>query len=300
VKKLLYIPLGWQTKAHPELFESFCKEFITYEHEDLEQSINFFPDYIYVQSGAIEPHILAEIKSATNATVIQWTGDCRTECMDNVSQYKHIADLTLLAVGIGQREMYEKALGHPVKYLQQGVLKSFFLEPQNLESGAIVFIGNNYNQFEGAVERTKLCATLSESFSQFEVIGNGFNMPQFNNSRSIDYMQSPKIYNEAYISISHACFNDIVGYYSNRTLDIMASGGCCLMRRVPNIENMFKDMEHCVFYNTNEEAIEKIKMLIANPQLRNAIAISGQIEVLKYHSFDHRVLEIKTKIKNWL
>lgn len=300
MKKLLYIPLGWEINAHPELFESFCKEYITYQHETIEQSINFYPDYIYVQSGAIDPFILAEIKVATNATVIQWTGDCRSECMQNVLQYKNIADMTLLAVGIGQREMYEKELKHPVRYLQQGALKSFYLAPQQLESGSIVFIGNNYDQFEGAVERTKLCAMLSEAFSQFEVIGNGFNLPQFNNSRAINYVESQQIYNDAYISISHACFNDVAGYYSNRTIDIMASGGCCLMRRVPKIENFFVDMKHLVLYDNNSDAISKIKMLIENPKIRNEIAIAGQKEVLANHTFDSRVLEVKSKIKNYV
>jgi len=238
------------------------------------------------------------LKSATSAKVIQWTGDARSEVMENVTQYKGIADLTLLAVGIGQKEMYESALGCPVDYLQQGVFDSFFIEPQELTEGKTVFIGNNYDQFEGARERAKLCRDLAYD-TTFETIGNGWNW-RHNNTRSIPYHESAKIYNESYISISHACFNDVEGYYSNRTIDIMAAGGCCLMRYVPNAEKFFKHEENVMFYQTNEEAVSIIKFLKQNPDVRNEIAWSGHNLAKKYHTFKYRAKELKELIQKHL
>lgn len=299
MKKLLFIPLGWQHKPNPDLFNAFKKEFETHHHESMTESILFYPDYIYVQCGAISVSDLYELKKESGAKVVQWTGDARAELMQNVLEYKNIADLTLLAVGIGQKEMYEKALNHPVGYLQQGVFNSFFLPVKQMdgdEENEVVFIGNNYDHFEGAVERTELCKMLSE-YGNFEVIGNGFNSPEFTNDRSVPYIDSAQIYNDAYISISHACFNDIEGYYSNRTLDIMAAGGCCLMRRVPNCEELFVDMKHVVYYRDNEEAFEKINMLFCNPEIRNCISLEGQKFVKRFHTFDYRVKEIKLALE---
>jgi hypothetical protein len=187
--------------------------------------------------------------------------------------------------------------------LQQGVFNSFFVEPKELQSGKVVFIGNNYDHFEGAVERENLCLILSSrmnGFEDFEVIGNGFDNGMFNNTRSISYHESATIYNESYISISHACFNDIEGYYSNRTFDIMASGGCCLMRYAKGAEKYFTHEENVMFYHTNEEAIEIIKFLIANPDVRNAIALSGYNLANKYHTFDVRAKELKQLIDKHL
>ena len=300
-KRLLFIPLHYNTtpQPHEDWFNALNDEFdVMYFRFDLANRTltgAFKPEYIFIQSGAILPDQVEYIKEYTGAKLIQWTGDARSEAMENVTQYKGVVDLTLLAVGIGQKEMYEKALGSPVGYMQQGVFESFFKEPKELESGRIVFIGNNYDHFEGAVERSELCKMLSSKFriDEFEVIGNGFNNSSWNNVRSIPYDESAQIYNDAYISISHACFNDIEGYYSNRTLDIMASGGCCFMRYVPNLEQFFENGKHCVFYYDNEDCKTKIEYFLKRPDLRNEIARNGYELAKQKHTFKQRAKEIK-------
>lgn len=303
-KRLLFIPLHYNAtpRPHEDWFNALCEEFDCDYYEYGEEIYGY--DYILIHSGAIPPDELEVITS--DQKLIQWTGDCRPDVLPEVMAYKGIVDLTLLVAGIGQKEMYEKALGSPVGYLQQGIFESFFIKHQELQSGNVVFIGNNYDQFEGAVERASLCLLLSKTFCHFEVIGNGFDgyshanetrLKRYNNHRSVPYSDSAKIYNESYISISHACFNDIEGYYSNRTIDIMASGGCCLMRRTPNIEQFFTDMYDCILYSSNDEAIEKIQHLIARPELRNMIAQNGHNTAKLKHTFRTRVQEMKQQIE---
>ena len=163
----------------------------------------------------------------------------------------------------------------------------------DLTEKKIVFIGNAYGHFEGAVERNSLCQLLSQKFSEFEVIGNGFADGNYNNNRSCSYYDTPDIYNNSYIGISANCMNDIEGYWSNRPLDIMAAGCCCLMRYTPKAEKWFKDFENCVFYNTNEEAARHIETLMSNPDLRNKIAAKGQELVREHHTLDSRAQELK-------
>lgn len=294
-KRLLFIPLHYNItpRPHEDWFNALSREFDC-EYMNINVGLGF--DYIFIQSGALKPLILSQIKLVhgnASAKVIQWTGDARDEVMENVIQYKGIVDLTLLAVGIGQKEMYEKALGSRVDYLQQGVFEKFFIEPKELTEGKIVFIGNNYDHFEGAIERTELCEILAKEFPQFETIGNGFDS-RHNNTRSIPYEESAKIYNESYISISHACFNEIEGYYSNRTLDIMASGGFCLMRRIPNCNSLIsRHATTCLFYDSNEECVELIYLLIRETGARNGIANAGHEYAKKYHTFRYRAKQIK-------
>lgn len=249
-----------------------------------------------MQSGAIDPSVLVDYADITRAKTIQWTGDARSEAMENVTQYKGIADLTLLAVGIGQKDLYSE-MGK-VDYLQQGVFNSFFIEPRELRDANFVFIGNNYGHFPGAIEREEMCRDFSR-YIHFETIGNGWSA-EHNNTRSIPYAESAKIYNESYISISHACFNDIEGYYSNRTIDIMAAGGCCLQRWFPGIENYFTDGYDCVVYSTIEEAKEKIRYLYARPEIRNMIARNGHNTAKQKHTFEVRAREVKQLIEKHL
>lgn len=300
-KRLLFIPLHWEAtpRPHEDYFNALNGVFdCKYYESDTDAQI-FAPQYIFIQSGTITKESARFIRQLSGSKLIQWTGDARADVMENVTQYKGISDLTLLAVGIGQKEMYETALGSPVDYLQQGVFNSFFIEPKELQSGMITFIGNNYNHFKGARERTELCRLLSQEFDKFTTIGNGFGS-EHNNVRSVPYSESPRLYNEAYISISHACFNDIEGYYSNRTFDIMASGGCCLMRYAKGAEKYFTHEENVMFYHTNEEAVEIVKFLIANPDVRNEIAMSGYNLAKKYHTFDYRAKELKQLIEKHL
>ena len=297
-KKLLFIPLDFQYNPHQDWYNAFKEHYDCLYYTDLDKAVEFKPDYVFAQCSAIPFFDLHLLRYKTNCFIIQWTGDARDEIMENVTNFKILAKLTLLATGIGQKDMYEKALWHPVDYLQQGAFESFFIAPKELENGKTIFIGNNYNQFEGAVERTNLCRILCDQMgNDFEVIGSGY--VGYNNTRTIKYGDSAKEYNEAYISISHACFNEIDGYYSNRTLDIMASGGCCLMRYTKGAEKFFEDMVHCVFYRSNEEALEKIKLLYKVPQLRNKIAVNGQELVFKNHRYNSRVNEINNYIKKY-
>lgn len=297
MKRLLFIPLDWQlpVKPHQAYYTSLASHFNVLYYLDQPSSINFSPDIIFVHSGALVPELLTELKDMTGATVIQWTGDCRSELLQPVMSYKGICDITALACGIGQKDMYEDAMGHKVYYLQHAVEPYQFLSVrENLtKPEKVVFIGNNYDQFPGAVERTQLCKALSIVFSaNFEVIGNGFASHEFKNSRAIKYDQTPEIYSNSYIGISANIYNDIEGYWSNRPLDIMAAGSCCLMRYTPRMEKWFTDMQDCVFFSSNTEAISKIQMLLDNPELRNKIALTGQKKVKMFHSYDSRVLEL--------
>lgn len=302
MKKLLFIPLDYDKNPNPDFFKALSCVYdvmpYSFRLENRTLIQGFDPDYIFAQFGAIDPGLLSYIKQNTGAKVIMWTGDARAELMDNVTQYKGVCDLALLAVGVGQWGIYEAAMDCPVDYMQQGVFNSFFIEPQKMFSFKTVFIGNNYDHFPGAVERGELCKILAKEFIAFETIGNGYGS-EHNNKVSCTYEQSAIIYNRSYISISHACFNDIEGYYSNRTIDIMAACGCCLQRWFPGIENYFTDGYDCIVYRTNDEAIEKIKYLIERPEIRNLIALNGHNTVKQKHTFNHRAKELKQLIEKY-
>lgn len=297
--KLVFIPLDYKFNPHRDWYLQLNKYFNCQYFVSTGLAIAFNPDVIFMQSGALTLAEMQNLRVNTNAIIVQFTGDCREEPLPEVLMGKGICDITALACGIAQKEMYERELGHRVAYLQHGVGGTAFRFPKtNFAERKIVFIGNAYSEFSGAIERNELCELLSGLYLNFEVIGSGYSEPKYNNTRTVPYVEVPTIYNESYISISANIFNDKEGYYSNRPLDIMAAGGCCLMRHSPNLERCFTDMEDCVFYRSNLEAVDKIQMLLQFPELRNRIAAKGQDKVFKNHTYEQRVLELINIIKS--
>lgn len=295
--KLLFIPLDWRVAAQPHFFDSLCNEFNCQYYTGDNDLDKWKPDFIWVQCGALKTSILKEIKSQTNAKIIQWTGNCNGAILEEVLIYKDIADYTFLASGIGQKKLYEDILKHPVVYLQHGMAPFNFIPVnESLDEKKIVFIGNNYDHFEGARERNELCLWLSSTFDNFEVIGNGYSTGGYKNSRSCGYYDTPKIYNESYIGISANCMNDLEGYWSCRPLDIMAAGSACLMRYTPNAEKWFKNWHDCVFYETKEEAVKHINTLLNNKSLRSSIANNGQKLIKEFHTLDYRAKELRHEL----
>lgn len=292
MKKLLFIPPDYDKNTELPLFNALGKYFDCSYYTNRDAALQFNPDFIYVQSGAIDPVILKTIKHRCNSFLFQWTGDCRLEPLPEIVALKGIADLTLLAQGIGQKRMYEEILEHPVKYLQHFVSDWQRREVTPTPNDKIVFIANRHTEFEGAVERNYLCETLSKKYKNFEVYGSGYNMPEYNNKNSIPYVDSHKIYNEAYISISASSFNHIPGYWSNRPLNIMAAGGCCLFRYAPGATNYFTHMEDVVYYMSEEECISQIDYLFKHPEVRNRIAAQGQKKVFEEHNDRYRAQQI--------
>lgn len=288
MSKLLFIPLDWHKKtAQIDFYNGLQTQFdCTYYSGANSDLMRNKPDIILIMSGAISLEELGALKKLTGATIAQWTGDARPEPLEIVTRHKSVVDKTFLACGLGQQKEYEKLLGHPVFWLQHA--GTMFVEPNEMQTGGIAFVGNYYDQFEGGAERNKLCYDLDVLYDE-----DFFCYGSWGDSRGqCAYDDTPWIYNNAYISISANIFNDIEGYWSNRPYDILAAGSCCMMRYVPSIEKHFTDMEHCVYYRSNGEALDKIKWLLDNPDERNRIAKAGFEHCKANHTYLNRAREL--------
>lgn len=295
MKKLLYIPLQTLIKEVDDLFIAFSKEYETHFWTDKESAIKFKPDVVYIHSGAIDVNVLMKVKRNTKALWTQWTGDCRLELLKAVTDYKDLCDITFLACGEGYKKKYEKELKHSVYFLPHAVADWQFL-PVKEDTKGIVMVANNYSHFPGGKERAKLAALLSKEFKDFQIIGNGWNSPQYNNKYIIDTSTVPRLYNASYIATGGNSFNNIKWYFSNRPLMAMAAGTCYIIRYVPGLEDFFTDEKDCVFYKKPQEVAWLIKELAKNNKMRTRIAKSGQQKMRKYHKYENRVQEFTQAI----
>jgi hypothetical protein len=76
---------------------------------------------------------------------------------------------------------------------------------------------------------------------------------------------------------------------SNRMWKILGCGGFYLGPWVSGVEILARGGEHCVWYETPEEAIELIRRYLPTPDARSAIAGAGRAHALSAHTYAHRL-----------
>jgi len=87
-------------------------------------------------------------------------------------------------------------------------------------------------------------------------------------------------------------------YASNmRLFETTGVGSCLLTDWKENIGDFFEDGKEVVTYKSYEEALEKIKYLLNNPNVMEDISLAGQKRTLRDHCFEKRILEFDKIIK---
>lgn len=76
---------------------------------------------------------------------------------------------------------------------------------------------------------------------------------------------------------------------SNRLWKVLGCGGFYLGPRVPDINRLARGGEHCVWYNSNAEAIDLIRHYLADHSGRASIAAAGLAHALAAHTYAHRL-----------
>jgi len=91
------------------------------------------------------------------------------------------------------------------------------------------------------------------------------------------------------------------GYAGNlRIFEATGVGACLLTENSKNISDFFEPDKEVVAYGSKEEACEKIKWLLHNPDKMREIAMAGQKRTLLNHSYSSRSRQIHTIIKEKL
>ena len=300
MKKLLYIPLTAQSPGgaqEDDLFRAFQKEYDVYLPGRGE--INF--DLIHVHAGAIRNDVLKLLKAASKLGVKTsvWTGDASYAPLRPVLSHKLEADVFMLGVGGGQRDMYQRLLNcgdynykPRIEWMPEAVADWQCLPPKELELGKIVFVGNHYDCFPGGEERLETFRFLSQRFGErFEVYGE-FRIEGVNCMGPLPWERVPDIYNDAYIVIAMDNYFDIEGYFTHRHLGAMATS-CSVARVFEGISEQFKHLENCVMFRNKYEAHDMIQFLLDNPGIRNEIAQRSHAEIKKNWTYDSWVKRYK-------
>jgi len=77
-----------------------------------------------------------------------------------------------------------------------------------------------------------------------------------------------------------------------RVFETLGTRTCLLTDDIPDIHDHFQDMNHLVLFNSVDDAVAKMKMLLSDDNVRQTIAMNGYQEALAKHTYHHRVLQI--------
>jgi glycosyltransferase involved in cell wall biosynthesis len=121
----------------------------------------------------------------------------------------------------------------------------------------------------------------------------GYRIPQIQGHCVLD--DAAKKFSMSRLTLNYSIRGDL----AMRVFETMACRTVLLTDEIPTLLELFKDGEHLVTFKTIDEAVEKARELLADPERRTRIAEAGYQEIISKHTYRHRTLEILKTVLNW-
>jgi hypothetical protein len=148
------------------------------------------------------------------------------------------------------------------------------------------FVGHLNNQF-----RIDLLDRFCKEFPVGEKGYLGWRMPEFQGWNVMEDVS--RKFSKARVILNENILDDI----NMRTFEAMGCKKALVTEWLPTLGELFQDKKHLMMYRNIEDAVAYTKELLADDNLRNAIAQAGYDEVISKHTYMHRV---KTILKTCL
>jgi hypothetical protein len=159
------------------------------------------------------------------------------------------------------------------------------LDSQNLLKRAL-FIGTY------SPKRYSFIKNLVRDEIPIDVIGSKWPFP-FNK-----YVVNPSVVGSQYVrriqsySVTLNMHQDLAYGPNMRTFEVTGSGGVLLSDRAEDITNFFLEESEMLVYDSLEDAAQKIKYLIKNPDASYTVAANGQKKCHNRYTYDERARQI--------
>ena len=241
----------------------------------LNKAIQHDPKLILISGGqAVIPDILRHIivlkplcKTAVwyvdnRGQVEQWFHDLSSVC--NMS-YWSTGDPKMLSMVFSQTQ-------RPCEFLPIVPDENTYFPIEGEKDIDVLFVGTPHSK-----ERIDLLKFLVEKGVNIQIYGNG-EWPQELKSKvqpGVFDVDFNALLNRAKIVINQNILNNVPLYFSDRYFYPMATKTVGLNQYIPNLEDMFEDRLHMSWFNTPEECLEKINILLADETLRTKISEEG-------------------------
>ena len=220
-----------------------------------------------------------------------WYFDLRMPPLPDVIRLGRLAD-AMFTTCVPEVETYRGAGVGRVYYLPQG------MDPEVDHPAArvppryrcdVTFIGNGHHRHRTGVLRAVA------GMSRLQIRGPGWEWA----TGDLPVTGGP-IYGRAYaqavagaaISLGVNALPEmaaLTGSVSNRMWKVMGCGGFYLGEWAPGMDGFARDGEHCAWYRSAAEAVERVERYLGDPDARARIAEAGRRHALAHHTYAHRV-----------
>lgn len=163
----------------------------------------------------------------------------------------------------------------PVYWLPHAVEPTAYNDPDS-SKGLYYDVPKKYDVcFVGHVNSQNRVEALDRVFREFP---NFFYGQKLFNEAAYKYAQSKIVFNIA-------MKNDV----NMRCFEALGSRSFLLTDRIDSIEEIFKDGEHLVLYDSLDDMVEKARYYLTHDDERQRIADEGYRHVIANHTFEHRL-----------
>ncbi|MBK9551253.1 MAG: glycosyltransferase family 1 protein [Saprospiraceae bacterium] len=82
--------------------------------------------------------------------------------------------------------------------------------------------------------------------------------------------------------------------YSTRSFEVPAAFGTILSQRTPTMLNLYRENEEAYYFETKEECLDKVKLILSNEGLRRKVCLAGNKKVYDLQG------DVKDRVSDWL
>lgn len=223
-------------------------------------------DFVFMQIQ--QPNIIsletAKVLSE-NSLVFNWTGDVRT----NIDWYKELSPYCITLFTNTKNVDDIREIGQRADYLQTGYdYKYYFNLRKEKRLNNIAFCGNYYPTMDFPLtnKRAEIVRLLKINYPEnFNLYGSNWDKASLKSEGVANNQREALLYNVTSLALSISHF-DYGRYFSDRLLRELACGCCVLSHRFNQCELEFIENENIIFWDSNNELLEKIDFYFKNPE----------------------------------
>ncbi|MHB8124428.1 MAG: CgeB family protein [Desulfitobacteriaceae bacterium] len=202
------------------------------------------------------------------------------------------------------------------RYRQQSIKALYFnfacnpafhyrLEPSRQLATDLLLVANYYTSYPQRKIGIEIILTpLLNTPHSLRVYGNehwlantdNYTLPPGTYAGYLAYSDLPKAYSSAKIVLGLNSVIDSPTMMSMRTFEALGCGAFYLSHWTPALENLFQNHVHLVWSRHPDETVELVQFYLTRDDLRQKIALQGQAEVYRLHTYVQRIQSIRNHL----
>ena len=207
--------------------------------------------------------------------------------------YNNIPNLDYLTISKWSEDWLKDDFDVSAKYAPNGIdLKLFPFKKRDFKGKIKILIeGDSESFYKNVDEAFKISNKLDKSKYEVHYLSyNGKAKTWYEVDKTynkVDHNEVYKIYQDADILLK----TSILESFSYPPLEMMATGGLCVVKENPGNKEFLKDNNNCILYTSIDDAVDKINNLSSDSKLRDKLIKNG-LETAKSRSWDNIEKEI--------